>query len=260
MEISLDISKKVTVIIPSYNHAKWISQSIESVLNQSHENLELIIVDDGSSDGSQDVIKRYAEHPKVRVVFNTLNNGQGYCIKQGLKLALGELICILPSDDWYYPGVISLQVEKFETLSSDYGIVYGPTDRYIEGKSELRRSSRKLYRGDVKSQLINDWGFVPPMSPMYRKKVLLEFPMLEGYRAEGESIFFKIATRYYFDYITQTVGCMREHSYNTGSNHILMAEETIRWWKQYLRSDSASEFYIARRKDILGFLYRMYGF
>jgi len=52
---------------------------------------------------------------------------------------------------------------------------------------------------------------------------------------------------------------MREHTYNTGSRHLLMAEETIRWWNEYLKSDRACDYYIQRRGDILGFLYRLYG-
>ena len=252
-------NKLVSVIIPSYNHSQWISCAIESVLNQSYNNIELIIVDDGSTDGSHDVIHRFRDDKRVKIILNSHNIGQGNCINQGLNEAGGDYICLLPSDDWYYPDAISMLVSKFDELPNCFGIVYGPTDRYIEASGDLWHSDRRLYRGDVKSQLINDWGFVSPMSPMYRKNVLIEFPMLDGYRAEGESILFKIATKYLFDYIPEVVGVMRQHTYNTGSKHLLMAEETIRWWTDYLESDCACDYYIQRRGDILGFIYRVYG-
>lgn len=259
METIERCNKLVSVIIPSYNHAQWISNSIESVLKQSYKSIELIIIDDGSSDGSQDIINRYLHNERVKVLLNSYNIGQGPCINQGLNNARGDYICFLPSDDWYYPDAISLLVSRFRELPIEYGIVYGPTDRYIEASGELRHSTRRLYRGNVQSQLIDDWGFVSPMSPMYRRNVLSEFPMLDGYRAEGESIFFKIATKYLFDYIPEVVGVMREHSYNTGSRHLLMAEETLRWWNEYLKTDCACDYYIQRRGDILGYLYRTYG-
>jgi len=252
-------NKLVSVIIPSYNHSQWITHSIKSVLNQSYNNLELIIVDDGSTDDSHSVINRFRSDERVKIILNSQNIGQGNCINQGLDQARGDYICFLPSDDWYYPDAIFMLASKFDELPNCYGIVYGPTDRYNEASGNLRHSTRRLYRGDVRRQLIDDWGFISPMSPMYRRNVLLDFPMLDGYRAEGESIFFKIATKYLFDYIPEVVGVMREHTYNTGSKHLLMAEETITWWIEYLNSDSACDFYAQRRGDILGFLYRVYG-
>lgn len=92
----------VSVIVPNYNHAKYLPQRIESVLLQSFQDFELIILDDASIDNSREVINNYAHHPKVsHVVFNEYNSGSTFKQWQkGIALAEGEWIWIAESDDW----------------------------------------------------------------------------------------------------------------------------------------------------------------
>ena len=91
----------VSVIIPNYNHAKYLEERIESVLHQSYKDFEVIILDDCSSDNSREIIKSYAHHPKVsHIVLNSENSGSTF--KQwykGFELARGEYIWIAESDD-----------------------------------------------------------------------------------------------------------------------------------------------------------------
>src|SRR6187549_2432119 len=92
----------VSVIIPNYNHAKFLRQRLESVLNQSFRDFEVIILDDCSTDESFQVIEDYRAHPKVsHIVFNKENTGSTFIQwKKGIELAKGEWIWIAESDDW----------------------------------------------------------------------------------------------------------------------------------------------------------------
>lgn len=98
-----DITEKpaVTVIIPNYNHAVYLKQRIESVLNQSYQNFELIILDDCSTDNSREVLEEWASHPKIfKIIFNQENSGSPFMQwKKGLALANGKYIWIAESDD-----------------------------------------------------------------------------------------------------------------------------------------------------------------
>lgn len=102
-------SPAVSVVLPSYNHRAYIEQAIESVLAQTLRSWELIVVDDGSSDGSPDLLQtRYGTHPQIRLVFQD-NRGAHQAINRGIAMARGRYISILNSDDLYHP-------ERLQTL------------------------------------------------------------------------------------------------------------------------------------------------
>ena len=96
---------KVSVIVPTYNHANYLQQRIDSILNQPYQDFELILLDDCSTDNSRDVLLSYKENPKItRIVFNEQNSGTTF--KQwnkGIEMAQGEYIWIAESDDWAEP-------------------------------------------------------------------------------------------------------------------------------------------------------------
>jgi glycosyltransferase involved in cell wall biosynthesis len=91
----------ISVIMPTYNQAGFICRAILSLLRQSYEKWELIIVNDGSTDGTEIFISDYLEHPKVTYIKNLHNRGIGYAINQGLDIAKYGYIAYLPSDDFY---------------------------------------------------------------------------------------------------------------------------------------------------------------
>lgn len=92
----------VSVIIPNYNHAPYLKQRIDSVVNQTFADFEVIIMDDCSQDESRNVIESYRDHPKVQqIVYNTANSGSTFFQwKKGIEMAQGEWIWIAESDDW----------------------------------------------------------------------------------------------------------------------------------------------------------------
>lgn len=105
----------VSVIIPNYNHAQYLEKRFESVLNQTYQNFELIVLDDCSTDNSLDIIERYKDNPHVKhVVINDKNSGSPY--KQwnkGMGLATGELVWIAESDDTCSASFVQELVSHF---------------------------------------------------------------------------------------------------------------------------------------------------
>lgn len=92
---------KISIILPSYNHKRYLRGRLDTILNQNYQDFELIILDDASTDGSQDLLKDYKEHSKVaHCIFNKTNTGSPFKQwRRGLELAKGEYIWIAESDD-----------------------------------------------------------------------------------------------------------------------------------------------------------------
>lgn len=97
----MDNSPMVSVILPNYNHVVYLKERIESILNQTYQNFELILLDDCSADNSCDILNAYKEHPKVSaLVLNEKNTGNTFLQwDRGIRLAKGKYVWIAESDD-----------------------------------------------------------------------------------------------------------------------------------------------------------------
>jgi len=104
---------KVSVILPCYNGARWIGQSIESVLAQTYKNFELIVVDDGSTDNSRKIISSYLYDERVRYIYQE-NRGFSNALNRGIRESRGEFIGFIGQDDLYMPNKLQVQVEYFD--------------------------------------------------------------------------------------------------------------------------------------------------
>jgi len=131
-------SPKVSVIMPVYNASRWLARPVESVLAQSHHNLELIAVDDGSADDSVERIERYAlADTRIRVVRQPVNGGVAAARNTGLSLARGDYIAFLDADDWWHPRKVELQLAAMR--ASGARVSYASYQRVAEDGRLLSR-------------------------------------------------------------------------------------------------------------------------
>lgn len=115
----------VSVIIPSYNHEKYIKDCIESVLNQTYKNIEVLVEDDCSSDNTQEIIKKIKDK-RLKTIFSKKNKGTVRTINHLMSLCKGEYIAILGSDDYWYPEKLEKQIEIFK--EKKVGAVFSEVD------------------------------------------------------------------------------------------------------------------------------------
>lgn len=142
-------SPKVSIIIPNYNHSAYLTERIDSVLNQTYQDFEVLILDDCSTDSSKSVIDSYKRHPKVsHVIYNEVNSGSTFRQwEKGIGLARGEYIWFAESDDWCEDNMLEHLVEGIE---SDPDCCISYCQSYcVEGVNKLRFTSDHRYLSEL---------------------------------------------------------------------------------------------------------------
>ena len=138
---------KLSVITPSYNQAAYLEKTILSVISQDYPNLEFIIIDGGSTDGSLDIIKKYSNH--LTYWESIPDGGQANAINKGIKKATGEWVCWQNSDDIFYTGAFKIFSDaikrdtKVDFLICDINII-DANDRVIKQQRYVRPSYRSI--------------------------------------------------------------------------------------------------------------------
>lgn len=223
---------KVSVVVPNYNHASFLTQRIESIILQSYTDYELIILDDASSDDSHNVIKRYANNSKVtRVVYNTENSGSPFAQwKCGVDLASGEYIWIAESDDWAETTFLEKLVSILDN-NPKIGLVY--SDSIVHGENAETTTFSKLNNAFDQSKkwsskysttghkelekmayfcTINNVSAV-----LFRKEALLDIQLPTDFRFMGDwYVYVQIAVKgWYIAYSNEILNNYRYHANNT---------------------------------------------
>lgn len=123
----------VSIIISTYNYADYLAQTIESVLKSTHSSFEIIIVDDGSTDNTMDVLEKYKEQDKRIKVISQSNQGLSVARNNALQFAQGRYVWFVDSDDWIEPNAINQIVEKGDKYGLDLISFY---TRYVDSDSQ----------------------------------------------------------------------------------------------------------------------------
>jgi glycosyltransferase involved in cell wall biosynthesis len=152
---------KVSVIIPTYNRAHLIDRAIRSVLNQTYQDFELIIVDDGSMDDTEGTIKSFKDE-RIRYIRHKKNKGEAAARNTGIKIAKGQYIAFQDSDDESFPQRLEKQIKVLQSESSKVGIVYTSMYRF-DKKGEkhhfvtptIMPEDGLVYREALDDQLLN---------------------------------------------------------------------------------------------------------
>jgi glycosyltransferase involved in cell wall biosynthesis len=164
---------RVSVLIPLYNRANYILETINSVLEQDYADIELIVIDDGSTDGGDLLVEPFAECGKLILLRHpgNINKGQAAALNLGLATATGEFIAILDSDDLYVPGKILKQV-NFLNQFPQVGLVYG-NGKGIDATGKVLYEinyDNRIERSDPNDVLL-DCYFLLPQNSLVRASV-----------------------------------------------------------------------------------------
>src|SRR5690625_3525723 len=141
----------VTVVIPTYNRAHVVHRAIDSVLGQTFADFELIVVDDGSTDGTEAVLSTYTD-PRIRYLVQLVNRGVSAARNRGIKEARGEFVAFLDSDDEWFPEKLERQVNRFKRAPDNVGLVYCGVETV--GRPSGPWIYEPAHRGDIYNKLL----------------------------------------------------------------------------------------------------------
>ncbi|WP_017317896.1 glycosyltransferase family 2 protein [Mastigocladopsis repens] len=109
---------RVSIIIPAYNTSRYIKRAIESALSQTEQNIEVIVVDDASTDNTVEVVNSFTD-PRIKLLVNEVNKGPSYSRNRAFKEAKGEWLALLDSDDWYAPKRLEMLLQVADRENAD---------------------------------------------------------------------------------------------------------------------------------------------
>jgi glycosyltransferase involved in cell wall biosynthesis len=225
--LSMQVRTLVSIIIPSYNQGQYLEESILSVLNQTYEPVELIIIDGCSTDKSIEIIKNYES--KITYWISESDKGQAEAINKGFSKASGDLICWVNSDDILYPEFIKRRVDEFIHFP-DVAMIYGDVDQGWDIKTKvLRKGAQQNWKEMITSCIVK----VPQMSAIWKKEV---YESLGGLDTSLNVLldweyFVRIATIFKILYMPGSVAFFRQHNLSKSNN--LNSEWAIEMMRYY---------------------------
>ena len=229
------MDKKVTVIMPCYNQAAYARESIESVLNQTYKNLELLLIDNFSTDGTCEIIKEYAKKDsRVHAIYHEKNMGFEYSFNEGMEKATGEFISFTSSDDYWYPKKIEKQLDVLEK-NPEYDVVH--TDaQIIDGQGKKCKMTMREYyylepkkaTGDI-FRTLSKKNICCCSSMFFRRKCLETYSKFDPVFKIVHDWWFniKLSQKHKFFYIPGVLVDYRIHSTNTSKNKEALMNDYI---------------------------------
>lgn len=257
---------KISVIIPTYNREHTILNSVKSVLNQTYQNFEIIVVDDGSSDNTIDLLKKL-NSDKIKVIVNETNKGAPYSRNRGIDLATGEYIAFQDSDDIWFENKLEVCLKAIKEHDADFvfhqvicdnvkGQPISPTTNfnlindkmlYVLTKGGVNTQTMfakaecfKNIKFDEKMPRSQDWEIMIRMTEKYKiyfiQQPLVHYIMLEDSISKSskkgfialERIYKKHFTRYYEKY-----GAELDYSYYYHKGELYALENDLKHASHY---------------------------
>jgi glycosyltransferase involved in cell wall biosynthesis len=222
----------ISVLINNYNYAPFIEQAISSVLNQTYDNFELIIVDDGSTDNSIEILSKI-KHPKVKIILKE-NGGQASAFNVGFEASSGEIIAFLDSDDWWKDDKLETIVNWHIMTNGEYSLIQHAVDVWDNG--DIYPYKYVLNSGDFFRQMVetNEIGsFVGTSGLAFQRKILEKvMPVPLDFRISADAYLTRTSFTQGFVYsILKPLGYYRKHNNavfgNKSVSHRIFHEDTL---------------------------------
>ena len=228
-QIFYGVPASVSVVVPSYNHAQFIETTLRSIIKQTLRPVELIVIDDGSSDNSAAVIERVLDDcpfPSELVARN--NRGLSATLNEGFRRTGGEYFAYLGSDDLWLPDFLKARVSLLESRA-DAVLAYGHA-YFIDEQNAIIDSTADWARyadGNVREMLLQTTA---PMSPtvLYRREALEQQGWNEDSKLEDYDLYLRLSVEGEFAFDARILSAWRRHSSNVSWDQTLMLEEQLK--------------------------------
>lgn len=236
----------VSVVIPNFNYAKYVAQAIDSVLAQSYPEIEVIVVNNGSTDNSSEVLRAYGD--RIRLIEQE-NLGQSGARNSGIKQARGEFVAFLDADDIWLPGKLEKQMKLF--TRPEVGLVYGG---YRTVDTALRPLSTRIPR--LRGRILRQFALGPgavisggESTSVIRKEALDRIGPwdTELSISAGWDVYRRIASHYEIEVLAEPVMLYRQHGNNASMRVDIYEHDTEIKLRKMFSDPSSREVHSLRR-------------
>jgi len=222
----------VSVVIPNYNYAHYLREAVDSVLAQTYPDIEIIAVDDGSTDGSREVIQSYGQ--RITAVLQQ-NQGVAAARNNGVAIGKGEFVAFLDADDAWMPEKIERQISAF-SQDENLGLVHVAVEEINERGDAIRTVTCGL-EGNVSSDLLRFDRAVILGGGSGLMVTRAVFDEVGGFDEELSTsadwdLFYRISSRYSVGFVSETLLRYRIHSSNMHGNITRMEAEMLRGFEK----------------------------
>ena len=216
----------VSIIVASYNHAQYLEQRMDSLINQNYQDVEILVIDDCSTDNSVEILRQYESHPKVRLIIREKNGGWVAVSNQGVELSDGEFLIFANCDDTCDPCMIERLVQAMRT-NPTAGIAYcrsliideagkhlGDDFFFRERSFKLRCNKDTLLTQKEMSRFLLDSCVIPNLSAALfsRECYMSSGGLTSAYQVCSDwNLFFRVTAHYDVAYIAEPLNSFRQH-------------------------------------------------
>lgn len=229
---------RVSIVTPSYNQGQFLEETIRSVLLQGYPNLEYLIIDGGSTDGSVEIIRRH--EPWLAYWVSEADNGQSEAINKGFAASTGTILAWLNSDDRYRPGAIETAVQAL-AANLDAGVIYGDCIEIDETGRDLRTYEARDF--DLRRQVVKQT--IPQPAAFFRRAVWEEIGPLRTdlHYTMDRDFWNRAALHFSFAHVSAVMADMRMHaSSKSVSQTVHFTHETEKLYDEFFaRPDLSPE-------------------
>lgn len=205
----------VSIVIPAYNSQEHIAKAVQSALKQTYQPVEVIVVDDGSSDGTEEVLRGFGD--KIRYIRKE-NGGPASARNAGIQAASGEYVAFLDGDDIWYPDKLRKQMPLFR---EDTGLIYGRLDPFDES-GVIEKKRRPLVRGEALKRLFAK-NFISTSTVVVKKEHLERAGLFdedpELISVEDYDMWLRVAALTKIDFVDEALTKYRRHPSGISKNY-----------------------------------------
>lgn len=231
-------SPAVSVIIPTYNRRGYILETLESVWAQTYPDYEVLVVDDGSTDGTAELLEPYAQAGRLRYI-SQANQGASAARNHGIRLARGRYLAFLDSDDLCLPERLEKQAACLDA-HPEIGLVHSHYAKFDDSGADLGRRDTSWFSGRVYPQILLEWSvLLPPSCVMLRAEALQAAGLFDTSIRWGEDLdlWRRISRRYPFGCVPEVLLRQRVHGGGLSTDKIAAVGSFERYLQKAFSED-----------------------